>query len=261
MMNSNSHSFVILAYKNSEFLEECVRSVLNQTIGSMVVIATSTPNRFIRYVADKYGLKVIVNAEKGGIAADFDFALSCTDSELVTIAHQDDIYDQKYLESLLKVVDDEMLIAFTDSHELKNDRIEKTNVNLFIKRCLLFLLRFRLFQGCTIIKRLCLSFGNPICCPSVMFNRSLTGDGLFISDFKSNMDWFAWTKLSVRKGRFIYLKYPFVIHRIHKGSATSSVIRDKMRVKEDLEMFRQFWPEPIAYIIGRIYGRSEINNS
>ena len=55
------HTFVVLAYKESKFLEECLKSVKNQSIPSKVVIATATPNTFIQSLADKYGVEIIVN--------------------------------------------------------------------------------------------------------------------------------------------------------------------------------------------------------
>ena len=42
------HTYVVLAYKESSYLEECIKSVLNQKYKSNVVIATSTPNKFIK---------------------------------------------------------------------------------------------------------------------------------------------------------------------------------------------------------------------
>ena len=42
------HTFVVLAYKESRYLEECIKSVLNQSYKSKVVIATTTDNKFIR---------------------------------------------------------------------------------------------------------------------------------------------------------------------------------------------------------------------
>ena len=45
------HTFVICAYKESEYLEECIKSVKNQSVRSKVIIATSTDNLFIRELA------------------------------------------------------------------------------------------------------------------------------------------------------------------------------------------------------------------
>lgn len=38
------HTFVVLAYKESVYLEDCILSCINQNYKSNVVIATSTPN-------------------------------------------------------------------------------------------------------------------------------------------------------------------------------------------------------------------------
>ena len=71
-MQSNCHTFVVLAYKESEYLEECIKSVLNQKYKSKVLIATSTPNKFINNIAKKYSLDVIENNGAKGIGNDFD---------------------------------------------------------------------------------------------------------------------------------------------------------------------------------------------
>ena len=61
---SKLHTFVVLAYKESDKLEECIKSVLNQNVKTNVVIATSTPNKYIEKLAKKYKLEIIVNKEK-----------------------------------------------------------------------------------------------------------------------------------------------------------------------------------------------------
>ena len=45
------HTFVICAYKESEFLEECILSLKKQTVRSNIFIATSTPNKYIDDIA------------------------------------------------------------------------------------------------------------------------------------------------------------------------------------------------------------------
>ena len=57
-----THTFVVLAYKKSKYLEACIQSVLNQEYRSQVVVATSTKNEYIEELADKYNLKVIYDA-------------------------------------------------------------------------------------------------------------------------------------------------------------------------------------------------------
>ena len=94
------HTFVILAYKESIYLESCIKSVTNQSVKSKIVIATTTDNKFIRRIASKYKLDVIVGKHTN-IGGDFDFAVNCGKTDLVTVAHQDDLYDYKYAETVI----------------------------------------------------------------------------------------------------------------------------------------------------------------
>ena len=48
-----SHMFVVCAYKESPYLESCIKSVLNQSVKTKVAISTGTPNDYIRKIAEK----------------------------------------------------------------------------------------------------------------------------------------------------------------------------------------------------------------
>ena len=48
------HTFAVCAYQESPYLEECIKSLKKQTIKSNILIATSTPNDYIKGIADKY---------------------------------------------------------------------------------------------------------------------------------------------------------------------------------------------------------------
>ena len=122
-MKKSIHTFVVLAYKESKYLEECIKSVLNQSYKSRVVIATTTDNKFIRDMASKYQLEVIVGKHTT-IGGDFDFARTCVKSKLITIAHQDDNYDKDYAANIVKY------------YEKYNDsliRLEKKRKNIVIR--------------------------------------------------------------------------------------------------------------------------------
>ena len=100
----SDHTFVICAYEESPYLEECVRSCLKQKVKTNVKIATSTPNEYIRKTAEKYHLTVDVrdNSSRKGIAEDWNFAVKSAHTPLVTLAHQDDIYSANYSCKILK---------------------------------------------------------------------------------------------------------------------------------------------------------------
>lgn len=258
------HCFVVLAYKESEHLENCIQSVLHQKENSDVVIATSTPNEFISSMAQKYQLQVIENSQPGrGIGYDFDFARQCVNHELVTIAHQDDLYEKNYSHEVLQAYQkhQDALIIFSDYYEIRNQQQVHTNTNLKIKRVLLSLLRIQPLSGFKWIKQTSICFGNAICCPAVTFvNKNIDLNEVFVSDMKCNIDWLGWERISRKKGKFIYLKSHLMGHRVHEGSTTSEIIKDNIRTKEDFEMFSLFWPEWFVKKINKLYINSEKSN-
>ena len=262
-MGNDIHTFVVLAYKESKYLEDCIKSVLNQKYKSKVIIATSTPNKYINKIAKKYKLEIIVNDNPNGIGGDFDFAISCGKTTLVTIAHQDDIYEYEYSFEIVKKYEKNKnsMIIFPDYYEIKNDSNEYTNINLKIKRILLFPLRFNILNGRKFWKRRSLSLGCSICCPSVTFVKNKVNLPLFNYNFKCDIDWHAWETLSKKDGKFSFINKCLMGHRVHEESTTTEIINDNIRTKEDLEMFKRFWPNFIAKFINKFYVRSEKNNN
>ena len=98
------HTFVICAYGESPYLEECIRSLRGQSVPTRVLMSTSTPSAFLRDAAEKWGIPLYVREGESGLAADWNFALDCADTALITLAHQDDIYDSAYTEKMLAAV-------------------------------------------------------------------------------------------------------------------------------------------------------------
>ena len=79
-----------------------------------------------------------------------------------------------------------------------------------------------------------LSLGNPICCPSVMFNRSVLGSFSFPDGFQTNLDWMAWLELARRPGGFVYVDARLVSKGVHAASETSMTIANRAREAEDV---------------------------
>lgn len=257
------HTFVVLAYKESDKLEECIKSVLNQKYKSEVVIATSTPNNYINKLAKKYKLDVIVNDNHIDIGGDFDFALSCGKTTLVTIAHQDDIYDYDYSYEIVEAYkkNKDAIILFPDYYEIKNNQKVYDNLNLRIKRMLLKPLRNQNKSYKRNKKRSVLKFGCAIGCPSVTFNMDSVSIPVFYgSGMKCNIDWFGWEKLSNKEGKFVYIPKYLMGHTISEETTTTEIIKSGIRTKEDLFMLKKFWPTPIAVIINKFYRNAEKNN-
>lgn len=261
MENNNIHTFVVLAYKKSKYLEECVKSVLNQNYKSKILIATTTPNDHIEHIADKYKIQ-IVEGTHTNIGGDFDFAKNCTNTELVTIAHQDDIYEKEYSQNVVDAYCryPDASIIFTDYYEIRNNKKDYLNINLFIKRILVIPLRIKYFSKFKFWKRWVIRFGVSISCPAVSFINNNVPKKLFSSDYKANVDWFAWEKLSRKEGKFIFINKPLMGHRISEESETTKIINSGERTNEDYEIYKKFWPKWIAKLFAKCYRNSETHN-
>ena len=266
MGNSNHHTFAVCAYKESPHLEVCIRSLKAQSFSGNILLATSTPNSFIENIAKKYKIPYYVRDGKSGITQDWNFAYQCAkenyNSDFITIAHQDDIYENDYVETLQKMMGREKrpLIFFSDYYEIRDGkRIEKNRI-LKVKRLMLFPLKFRIFQRSRWVRRRILSFGSPICCPSVAFAVENMPPVIFQNHFRACEDWEAWEKLSRYKGAFVYSRKKLVGHRIHADSETSAAIEEQVRSKEELEMFCKFWPGGIAKFLEKKYAKSQESN-
>lgn len=268
------HTFVVLAYQESPYLEECIYSCVHQSVRSRVIVATSTPNRHILKTAEKYGLPVYVREPekartKNGqednqntIGLDWNFALSVAGTKLVTLAHQDDRYGRRYKEHVLQAANrcKRPLILFTDYAELRNGEIEKSNKVLRVKRTLLLPLIGRKNWKNRWIRRRVLSMGNSICAPTVTYAMDQIKMPFFENNMISNIDWQAWEQLSKQEGEFAYIPVPCMLHRIHEESTTSKLLFDDGRRAEDMKVFRKFWPEPVAGLIEKVYKSAEKSN-
>lgn len=254
------HTFAVCAYKESPFLEELILSLMQQTVKTKIIIATSTPNDHISALAEKYEIPLFVNRGKTGIGPDWFFAASCADTQLVTIAHQDDIYEPAYAEQMLQAMNGakKPIIAFSHYAELRNGEKVYRNRLLNIKK--LLLLPIKLSKSSIALRRLSLSLGNAICCPAVTYVRDILMDHPFNAEFANAVDWLQWEKLSRLKGSFVYVDEALMCHRIHRESTTSAVINDGRRAQEDFQIFCMFWPRPIAKLLASAFSASEKSN-
>lgn len=259
------HTFAVCAWGKSEYLEECIRSLLGQTVKSRIILCTATPDPFLQEKADRYGLPLYVRKGEPGIAEDWSYAYRKACTPLVTLAHQDDVYEPEFLEKTLKILSeaDHPLISFCDYYELRDGEkvFADKNRNLRIKEVMLLPLRLKKMQKSRWCRRRILSLGNPVCCPSVTYVKENLPRRVFSAGFKADLDWQAWERLSRLPGSFCYLPECLMGHRIHGGSATTRVIgENRNRSREDLEMYRKFWPESIARFLNRFYAASQDEN-
>lgn len=262
MYTNKDHTFVIPAYKDSVYLEECILSLLNQTVKSNILMITSTPNKHVTDLANKYNINLLINKD-GGLSQDWNFGYNNATSKLVTIAHQDDIYEKDYLENILKYANlsSKPIIIFSDYFEIRDGKIVKNTFNLNIKRLLNFKFKNKDNWSNINARKNTFKFGNPICCPSVTLNKEICGLSPFDSNYKSSSDYNTWSKLANVDGDFVYIPKLLIGHRIHKESTTTKTLENNIRQTEDAEILARYWSKPVAKLIYKIYSISEKSNS
>ncbi len=263
--SQHDHTFAVCAYMESPFLEECIESLEKQSVPGNIIVCTATPNAHISDIANRHSLPVVVNYGPHGIAEDWNFAYASADTPLVTLAHQDDVYEPDYLKSMLDRLNgaEKPLIGFTNYYELRDGKksFAPNNRNLKIKEFALKPMKIRSFQQSVFVRRRILSLCCAICCPSVTFVRENLPPVVFGTHFKCDLDWEAWENISRIKGSFCYVPEPLMGHRIHRQSTTTEIIGDSNgRSDEDLEMYLKFWPEPIAKVLNRFYSGAQRQN-
>lgn len=259
-----THSFVVLAHGESPYISSCLDSLCLQSYPSQILISTSTPSQYVSDIANQYKVKLLINTKRSGIAGDWNFALKNAQADVVTLAHQDDVYLPDYSQEVMRRLMQKLTasLAFTDYVEIDAKGEERIrNLTLTVKD----ILRAVAYGFSNSIsskwqKDNLLRFGNSIPCPSVSLNLRRIGNFKFSSDYKINMDWDAWERLARNPGSFEIIKKRLVKHRIHQESATSSGLQSKSRQQEDRVLFNRFWPKPIAVLLASFYTMSYNSN-
>ena len=232
------HTFVILAYNESDDLEECIKSVLKQSVKSNVLIATSTPNDYIMNLASLYSLGVMVNKSESNKGNDYNFAINSYDSLLITIAHQDDLYDRNYTKEILKAykTSKDATIIFTDNYEIKDAKKIKKSRQLFLKRFFLFPLSISFFQNKKFFKMRALRRNKYICTSSITFVKKNISKDIFPTDLKYDNDWKGLIDLAKDDTKFVYIRKKLVGYRI------DNLKPEKEKLSEDYEILKSLYP-------------------
>ncbi|HFU4392553.1 TPA: glycosyltransferase [Streptococcus suis] len=254
---SHNHTFVICAYGDSRYLEECIQSLVNQSLKTDIILYTSTPSNYIEGLCEKYDIPVF-SSVGGGIGKDWNNALSFVQTQYATIVHQDDIYLTDYAKNVLSSVAGDMLIAYSDYQELKDGNIIPLTSNLKIKQ--LMLRTMAMFPKWKFWRNRVLAFGNPISCPAVTYDLKNLNDFKFNEEMKVSLDWFAWYQIAQKNGSFTFVDESLMYHRIHEESETTNSIENNIRTKEDYEMYLLFWPKFIASLLLKYYKKSQDTN-
>lgn len=256
------HCFAVSAYGESPYLEECIKALKAQSVKTDIIICTSTPNALIKSVADEYEIPLYVRQGASSLKDDWNYCVETAAheraAELVTIAHQDDVYRPDYAKYLLEAARryPDMSVFCTRLSTIDKDDNELKTESELVKRLLRLPLRLRFLSGTRLIKRLPLIFGNGMACPSCSYNVRLTGLPIFRNNYLFVIDWDTLLRLSERKGRFICEEKELLFYRVHDGAETKKNIKDHNREHEERMIFSKLWPRPVVALLMHFYKKA-----
>lgn len=252
-------TFVICAYKECPYLEECVQSLIAQTLEGRILISTSTPNEHITGIADKYGIEVRINPN-GGQIRDYNFALKQADTGLVMLMHQDEVLSDRFLESVLYALNHSRrpIIAFTDYIEMHDDKVDdRQSTMIRIKKKMLIPAKWKWLMGTKFGKKLIVCLGDPITHPTVVCVADEMPEVIFREDYRACMDWDLWQRLSCQQGSFVYVDEILLQHRMNDDNQTAVLLNESTtRYDEELSILCRFWPRFIARFIMHFYSKA-----
>lgn len=262
--HSKDHTFVVCAYKENPFLEQTILSLKDQTVLGDIIISTSTPNDHIQRIAEKHDIPLTINPHPHLAGDDWNWGYNHAATPLVTMAHQDDIYEPSFLEATLRGFNEfepqKTSLIFTDYYEIRGDDLVRDNSILKVKRFMNAPFKSKSLGKSRFVKRRVMGLGCSICCPSATFNKELLGSSIFNTTYINSCDYQTWVDLASRDGRFVYLPEQLLGHRIYAESATSKNLGENIRAKEDEEILATLWPRPVAKLINSFYTLSEKSN-
>ncbi len=253
-----SHTFAVCAYKDSPYLEACIRSLKRQTVPGNIILCTSTPSLYLEAMAQKYNIPLLVRQGESDILEDWNFAYQQADAHLVTIVHQDDEYHRdygKYVQRCWEKYPDTSVFS-SDCVVRKNGKLETGGVVQQVKKLLRLPLRFKSLSCKSWIKQAALVMGNPIICPSCTYNKEILEMPLFRSSYKFALDWDTMWRLAKLPGRFVCEEKPLICYRIHSGATTTACIQNHRRYEEELAMYQKIWPKPAARMLMVFYQKA-----
>ena len=254
MKAEDKHTFVIMGYGESPYLEESFQALKKQTVKSRIIMTSSTPNEYQENFAKNNNIPFIVNPDRQGFAGDLNFAYASADTDYVTMVHQDDLLMPQYAELCIKNADryHDTLLVFTGYIEYFNGTISNDSLNMKVKKLILKThFPFKSNLKSNLAKRSLLSFGNPISCPSIFYVKKNIGDLKFNHEYKVSPEWEALVRLARMKGRFVYVKKKLHAYRVHGGQITSVGLEHRKR--EDKLVFNLLWSGPIATFLIKFY--------
>lgn len=246
-------SVIIPNYNHAEFLDQRIKSVLNQTyINFEVIVLDDNSTDESLDIINKYKelrrvKRVIVNPDNSGsVFKQWVKGINLAKGKYLWIAESDDYADEMFLEETVKLAEEseDIGLIFTDSYNVDQDAKVKDKVSE--RHALLSPIRkdFYVFQDKTKAPGYFIDNMLILNASSVLFNLNKfkeTVDLVELESFKNTGDQFSYISLFLMH-EIIYLNKPLNYRRIHENNTTAINFKNGIIYKERIRIINYFFP-------------------
>lgn len=205
-------------YNRSGYLSQCLASVLAQTFRDFEVIVSDncSPDDTAEIVGAFRDARIryVRNPRNIGVFPNMNQCLELARGQYVCIVHDDDLYEPRFLEREVEMLDRHPMAAFVHcaTCEIDKDGRRVRLVRAYSEDCLLEgKAEFIRYLG-----------GHNVCCSTVMVRGDLYRKmGGFDASLMCS-DWLMWLRLCL-EGDVAYLAEPLASLRIHKSALSSGI--------------------------------------
>lgn len=251
-------SVIIPNYNHSKFLDQRLESVFNQTFQDFEVIllddkSTDDSVTILKsYINHPNVSHLIINEENSGSPfKQWQKGIQLAQGEYIWIAESDDFCECTFLENLVKMFSQNVVLAFCSSMNV-NQQGEKIGMNTWATSFDKIKWKVSYVNNGKNEIKSHLRYRN--CIPNasaVLFKRNAVEDLFFDDSFYFCGDWSFWLNL-LQKGQIVYLNRPLNYFRKH--AVSTRVIKDyeneKRRFQEYysiLSSYNSFWNLLVNY--------------
>ncbi len=236
-MGSALVSVIVPNYNHSDFLQERLDSVINQTyVNFEIIILDDASTDLSKSIIDEYvryskTTHVVYNTKNSGSPfVQWKKGFELAQGKYIWIAESDDIARLNFLETLIPVLESnsQLVLAYTDS---EREELRWKQVTKFAQQ------KIEVFEGETFVRQKMISSPAIANASAVVFKREFLQKEILLqtNNYKTAYDWLLWCSILL-KGKVAFCPLKLNFFRKHINNTSSKATRQGLFVIEGLQV-------------------------
>ncbi len=246
---------VVPIFNGASFLRRTLESLLAQTYRDFTLVCiddlSADDSLSIARSFTDGRMRVMRNDVRRGLGGNWNAAFDAAETSYLVIAHQDDVYEPRFLEATLDVLEEHPRAFMAHTRALYIDEEERPEPAAALRFKDTFWPDAEPYQREPRQELATLQKGNYIICPAVMFRMSAVATiGRFNENYRFVTDWEYWMRGLLAGFTIAGTHARLIRWRRHSGSATTQEEATLRRYDEELALLE--WLSDTAQLPRRI---------